>query len=1115
MMTDDATNTPASPVKPPEPYFIVPPGFRPNTFFVGLGRELTELDKRLFGRRRRDGTACVLLYGQPGGGKSHLAREYVNKNRKKFPGGIFWISAKSVYEICHAFSDIMQKVMSRDYPELCDGVNGDNYVQLVKNWFEGRHEWLMVFDGITVDKDENATELSKFIPDSKDSSIIYVSRARNLEAKQRLLRPIPIKVGPLQEQEARKLLFKELHIKKPTEAQNTKATELVRKVGGLPLAINAISRRLADTREPLTKYKLSTSADPTIEGTYNAILDDLQRLGYMQAWNLISVLCWFAQELPFEMVHLGLKILKADAVDVRAKEGTGKPDIDNTIAILMRYALLERNDPGDKESASSSRDSLNEPEPIDMLKIHTVLQNYCCESLNDRGMLPKYLGHAVKMFSYSYHQADVRIKLKPEPGRVSDYRYYETHGQWLWNHAIHYERRDQSLQSIKDELRPTLDRIGEEIRLREPGSSQESLQNGIFQISIFDRTSSSSDTGPIGPPTPNYRPTPPPLANETPFGFPIGKPMDSPASVETASPGILPKIVGNSPRLPVDDDIGYESDRSGGHRKNRMQRDLSEMTSRPSTPPRRSRAPTSESHGGEWQVVRNPRKQPRGRRDLGSFRPTPARAQINRQTAIGSIQRSAGKKENRRGSSPAFHSLESVQSRSPPQSRAGVASIFQRGVFNRPSTAALTGPTWAGVAAGQVEQPAQQVPFPSIAETIPRPPVPMDRPMSRSTSRTRPDSPSGARPSPLASEFLPRESRTADPRASPAFFGQPNEYPPAGFQTITPYPGSNASLAQMPQERPIITSSQSYHAPRPFGPNPAPLPYDDNITFTSKRPLPPDFRTEHQQSPLSSPASQQAASSVRTSPYQQSYDPPYPPTIIPPGYYSQPMSRDPSQLSHFSTALTDPTRYPSSFSPQLLPTYPDSPRDRHPDGRPLRKSPKTEFAIPTYHQQPPSRISPHDVSHTGGWAYSPSPSHQYDGTMSRSSSGPGVAIDGTPGGIVSFSSPGSVQFGAHEPLSIEEARRRTVEHEQKLREKLRKAEVEREMREETVRERKGEEWERRKEEGERGEERPYPDVNLIPTVSDGGALGRMAEGDERRSEGAVGLGVDMGRQGRQ
>ena len=177
------------------------------------------------------------------------------------------------------------------------------------------------------------------------------------------------------------------------------------------------------------------------------------------------------------------------------------------------------------------------------------------------------------------------------------------------------------MEEIRALLLPTLKMIGKEIREREPSSSQESLQNGIFQISIFDRTSSSSDSGPVGPPTPDYRPTPPPLVNETDFGFEKDNTMDSPVSFGTASPGIRPKIFGYSPRLPEYEDPGYASDREDNH-KIPMQRDISEVTA---TPPARSRAPTTESHGGEWQLVRKPRKQPRGRRDLGSFRPTLAR----------------------------------------------------------------------------------------------------------------------------------------------------------------------------------------------------------------------------------------------------------------------------------------------------------------------------------------------------------------------------------------------------------------------------------------------------------------------------------------------------------
>ena len=1089
-----------------------------------MAKEYQELDQKLFDKRRRDGTACVLLHGQAGSGKSHLARQYVNKNRNKFGGGIFWITAKSKEERYHSFWNLKQKVVCRDEPELCDGMNGNDFVPVVKAWFERRQDWLMVFDGVTVEKDEDTTDVAKFVPDSRNSSIIYISRAQNLESKQRLLRPYPIKVGPLKEDDAKKLLFKELHIKRPTEAEKRKANELVRNIGGLPLAINAISHRLADTHEPLTKYKLSYSADPALEGTYNKILDDLKNLGQGEAWNLIHILCWFGHEIPVEMVHLGLRILRAN-VEVRASETGGRPDINTTFGVLMRHALIERNESDDNDSMSSSRNSLVNPDPIDMLNIHSVVQKFCCDSLNTKGMLPRWLEYAVKLFSFSYRQADIKIKQRPDTARVSDYRYYKVHGQRLWDHSLHYESSTQDLGFIRETLKPTLSSIDDEIQQHEPSSSQESLKNGIFQISIFDRTSSSSDSGP-GPITPDHRPTPPPLDNETLFGFPKGRTADSPGSFGANSAGRRPMIVDLSPRLPIYD-TGYESEQEGQPTARPMQHDLSGSTARASSPS--PAPPTPEVLDEGWQVVpsaRKPRK-PRGRLDLGSFRPTKVRPHVDmdRRNVIGSVTRSDPDGRHIRQTSPAFKSLKNVQSRSPPPSRGGIASIFQRGPLGRnpapPDVAPVTQTTWAGVAAGRPGQPLQQennLPNSGITSRSAAPLI-MERGRSRESLKSR-RSNAQSSPSPLASEIVPRRRSAADTgdedvRTSPAYPAHADGYSPAGFRYTTPYPGSSSSLAQLPQGR-TMEGNLPYYSTAPLGPNSAPLPVEESITFTTKRPLPPDLR-EQPPSPFFPPPGSHYSSQAqsRTSPHQahqQMYNAPYPPSVmptIPKGYYSQPMSRNHSTQSRDSAAETDPIRYPSDFSPRILPF--DPVRERHSDGRPLRKSPKTDFAQPIYSAHSSPGVQPYDLFHTGGWAYPSSPHSNpdpHDTAMSRSSSGPGIAISEAPGGIVRFEDAGSVQFGEHQPIILEDARRRTTQQQEKLRDSNRRREMQtlNEVdEEERWRQRKIEEWERQKggglpERDRRWESAPYPENNLIPT--EGVNASNMGE--------VVGLGVNLG-----
>lgn len=1083
-----------------------------------MEKELQQIDRHIFDKRRQDGTACVLIHGQPGGGKSHLARQYVNKNRKNFSGGIFWISTKTREERDQAFWNIYTKVVARDALELYTSAAGDGFVDVVKAWFESRQDWLIVFDGIVIEKDEDATELTRFVPDSRNSSIIYVSRAKNLESKQWLLRPHPIKVPPLKEEDARKLLFKELHMKKPTEADIKSATEWVRKVGGLPLAIDALSHRLADTHEPLTKVNIkSFSADSKMGTTYNGILEDLLRLGLKEAWNLINILSFFGQNIPVEMVHLGLRSLRYDNVEVKSREKGGKPDINITFKILMRYALIERNEPDDKDSMSSSRDSLVEPEPIDMLKIHSVVQKFCCDFLSGEKILSQWLDYAVGLFVCSYHLADKKIKQKMEPSRISDYREYQIHGKRLWANSVTYETKTQPLKSIRAKLEAVLASIAQEIRLREPASSQESVGKGIFQISIFDRTTSCSESADSEERAPDHPPYPLQMPDENNWGMDHSKSsVDSPASYGITAPPNGPRMVENTPvpRYPASiPDIGYESDREGLE-SYPMQKNWSNATARP-------RAPTSESQGEGWQTVSLSKKERKraGRRDLGSFRPTPATAKINRDFATGSVSRVAQGSKHPSKPPGAFATLSEVQHRSPPPSRDG-ESFWRRLSPNRCSKPT---PTYAGVAAGRFQRYSSSHPFVSNESN---PPLPQQLNSSTaSLRRERGRSPDSLRnragnvqQSPLAADYpLPSHkvhsavdntthfSSPSSGYASPT--GLTTRPPSSGLQYVTA-PGSDISEASQPR---YLNEFITYTPPPPIiGTNPAPLPYDEAISISSKRRLPSDF---HGNQPLvyPSPPSIHHTPSPRSIPISPLQQPPLYPAVIPAGYYSQPMSREISRQSRGSAAETDPVRYPSQVSPPWNTSYFGSPRTRLPDGRPVRKSPKSStLAFPALLENISPYTSTDHLSDAGGWAYPTSPvsSGQRDMSMSmsRSSSGlgPGLAIDaGNALGIVT--APGTVhgvlhhnrnivQFGEHAPISVEDARRRTWEYEQRLRREREVAvlrDTTKEIEEQRLRMCRSEAWAPDPYGRVRGRVGvPYPVVDLMPV--DGGRRRRYS-----------------------
>ncbi|KAL8789099.1 MAG: hypothetical protein Q9213_001362 [Squamulea squamosa] len=895
-----------------------------------MEKELQKLDQRLFDKRRRDGTACVLLHGQPGGGKSHLARQYVNKHRKKFAGGVFWI----------AYEAIFQKAVARESPDASTKLNesGSSFVDSVKAWFETRQEWLLIFDGLTVDTDADLTEFARFVPDSRNSSLIFVSRQSNLASKQRLLRPYAIRVPVLKVDDARKLLLKELHIKKPSPEEIQSANKLVKEIDCLPLAINAVSHRINDFREPLVRYSMkSFSANPKLEGTYNQILDDLQRQGHMEAWSLINILAFFGQHVPVEMLHLGASGFQD--VQIRSREGDGNPELNVTFCTLMRHALLERNEP-DSET-SSSRDSLVEPEPIDMLKI--VVQSFCRDSLNARNMLPEWLQHASQLLERSFHAADFKIKQK--------------------------EQRARSLAPVRAVLEPLLETIETEIRSLEPGSSQESIFK-TCQVSIFDRTTSSSDSVPSIPSvnearTP-HRPSPLPLAHETLWGTDIRKPsLESPASMGSARG---PRVAGNSPYQGFYDDFGYESDRETPRVASQaMHKNISERTERPQS------ATAEELHPGEdWQVVPSNRRnrKPRVGRDLGSFRPTPARAtraEVDRRSATGIVARSTERAIDRE-SSEARKALSEVHSRSPTPPRrdlsSNLTSLWQR----RPlSSTGSSHRTWANVVAGQEQYPRVQ--------PLPPTPVPPIIPPSPTHLTTRQGNPFS---SPLASEihsdgpsYGPSFDNSALISAGSGYNANPSQTEPISAYHPSPAPGSSANP---PQPR-YINNDDFYNTNPIIGSNPARLPYttiDDPISLTSKRRLPLDLHdassTQYLVTTSGAPPQGQSPSQ-HPSPYSAN-EPSYPNSnsFLPPGYYSQPMSRDTSHQSYISAAETEPPHHPTplSFPPRQqrhasFSVESPSPRDRYPNGRPMRKSPRSDFAIPV--GLPSSNnVSPHDLS---------------------------------------------------------------------------------------------------------------------------------------------------------
>jgi len=1009
------------------PFFIKPSGFRPNSLFVGRQAQLAEMHKMLFDKKRRaQGTSAILIQSLPGGGKTHLAREYVYEHMDDYPGGTFWLRAKSETELAAGFWDIARKAVFKNAVDKEDTSalqdhDPQQFIKMVKKWLNHREEWLLVLDGMHFD---DAETLRKFIPDNKNTSLIYTSTEKSVSGDHHFMNPQVIKLPQLSAREAQRLLLLELDKKEPFSKDDLKySMELVQAMGFLPVVIHTVAKRLKTTEEPLSKFAKSYSNEPRLRGlgTYMAVAEQLKQHGSLEALNLIHILCFFSQLIPVEMIALG-KLSLSDIclpansylglndldVDVKATESITGHSLNTTFKHLNMFALIDRNEHEEtlqsSQSSKSSRDML--ADNVDVIRLHSVVQGFFVDTLSADGSLPLWLNRAVRVFCASFDDANSRITRKTHKGLVEDYRLYEIHGIRLEQHLVRFRKKYPELETAYHTLRQYLEVIKGEIERRTPESSQ-TIAGGrpdAFQTSIFDRTSSSSDTGPE---------TPGNLDRIYSGGFnweigPNKAQLESPISL-THDPEYTRQAVIKQPRnhlrLPEAEDDGYYSDREGS---TAMTAQSSQQTVHPAQSPM--------SPNGPWETVQRRGSKRPGKRDhrtiirleknkysdrAGSFRswinvdPRFGTPQLDTKTAQGYVQRSPARAQSRGRMSSHSHAevvLTHIHKTSPPPARGGGMIQDRRSSSRRAERGRMTAGI-ASYAAAIADSTKDTIPgFTGILRPATQP-LP-DTQTSTSTLEGRSQSP--------AVESLQRFPMKIDPELVPLTLMPP--YPPTpgpatGVVYQQPYPSSDTAI-----DMPGRYSQENLHlGPDPFPskiypPMPGTVPVETRDISSSplKRSLPHDYSVWHsQQYPDSMPSSMYlppqsqnqspnlnhlslSSPNIRrphsnSSPRPSTYYPGHPELSFtsPPnqhdgGYTSQPMSRDPSGQSNLSAggvdqdrgrrraslAETEPLPQLPTFSPRIPATsYQIYMREREIDdlrrlererspGYPVRKSPR-------------------------------------------------------------------------------------------------------------------------------------------------------------------------------
>lgn len=328
------------------PRLVTPLGFRPNIHFVGFSEELRKLHKRLQHEKRREmGSCAVLLWGEVGSGKTHLARQYFYSHRNDYPEGCFWVDCKSTESITKGLWDLGISIGALDHdPDKRTVPPGEDFADTVRQRLESLQGWLLVFDGVLLESETDLDSFRKYIPDRAGNCIIYTSVDRTLTHRHRLLYPSALKVGKLSVSDATELLYQNLGIRHPNSTQQAKALDLVKDNDYLPLAIYAAAHALIERGKTLERYT-HTTADERLIRPFLEIIRGLQDQGRVEAVNLVNLLSFFTHQVPVALIRFGYKQLFEDygiAVLSPKYANSTRSDLDSSISILLRSGLLER-----------------------------------------------------------------------------------------------------------------------------------------------------------------------------------------------------------------------------------------------------------------------------------------------------------------------------------------------------------------------------------------------------------------------------------------------------------------------------------------------------------------------------------------------------------------------------------------------------------------------------------------------------------------------------------------------------------------------------------------------------------------------------------------------------
>ena len=232
------------------PYWFIP--FSRNLYFTGREEILEALHTQLGVDHTVALTQSAALHGLGGVGKTQIALEYAYRYALEY-SAVFWIGAESDEQIIASLLHIAETLQLQEREDK----DQQRVIAAVQRWLRAHGQWLLIWDNV-----EDLAFLDHFLPAHRSGAILLTTRRQISGTFAHGLDLLP-----MEHEEGMLFLLRRAKLLKPeatseqmclfatsTSAHYTAAVELVKAVGGLPLALDQAGAYLEATQCGLSAY---------------------------------------------------------------------------------------------------------------------------------------------------------------------------------------------------------------------------------------------------------------------------------------------------------------------------------------------------------------------------------------------------------------------------------------------------------------------------------------------------------------------------------------------------------------------------------------------------------------------------------------------------------------------------------------------------------------------------------------------------------------------------------------------------------------------------------------------------------------------------------------------